>query len=426
MARRSLAAAVRRVLKGLDIPATSRPDGAIEFFWPYTEDPSPVTVLIVENRLICCYVPVPIAVPEELIDATVQWVGVANTGIFVGNFEFDGETVIYKNSIDALLIDPATLETLLPELCGLAARMASDHESELLAALEQAALEYAQVEGREEFADDLATSVTSVVADRFGSAVSDAMGGAIREVVDTYIDDIAPLLTKDDFEEADDDDLDDSDESDAAQEPDDDGGKVDGSAELDNDDNDVEEEFEYELPSVQFDVSGDETSALLVLSADGFPPMHYPFSPATLSAVALGDESGITLYHHADAETVERVLTDGFEDERHEIVPSDTRVDGVSDADPETIMTRRVLLTSAPRPLDDRGRNDRMVRLHWSGDAGALGIFEWGETAFSWNEEEERWDATPMPQLSRKFLVPAAVLNYAIREAVARLEIVGR
>ena len=83
----------------------------------------------------------------------------------------------------------------------------------------------------------------------------------------------------------------------------------------------------------------------------------------------------------------ERVVSQGFENERHEVVMNDVTVDGHPNLEPERVVTRRVLLTFRPRPLDDRELHDATVRIRWTGDARPLTTFEWTRTTFVEHEE---------------------------------------
>ena len=116
----------------------------------------------------------------------------------------------------------------------------------------------------------------------------------------------------------------------------------------------------------------------------------------------------------------ERVVSQGFENERHEVVMNDVTVDGHPNLEPEPVVTRRVLPTFRPRPLDDRELHDATVRIRWTGDARPLTTFEWTRTAFV--EHEGGWDPSPIENPERRSLVPAAVLNEAAREGVSRVE----
>jgi len=66
----------------------------------------------------------------------------------------------------------------------------------------------------------------------------------------------------------------------------------------------------------------------------------------------------------------ERVVSQGFENERHEVVMNDVTVDGHPNLEPERVVTRRVLLTFRPRPLDDRELHDATVRIGGRGMRG--------------------------------------------------------
>ena len=414
MPRRDLLLAVTRVLDRLGVAYHRDGDEWVRFEWPYSgEGPTPVSLVVFGNRLIACYATVTgVEVDDERWGTASDWVAETNQSVIVGNFELLGEGVIvYKNAIDAELLDAKTVERVLPELWALAVRMAEEHRDEVMERLEQAELAGETID---QLARDAIEGILQVVEGRFGRDVAEGVTGAVEQVVHTYLEYLFEMNDADDGES---DDADEDAEGDDADDEE--------AAEPWRDESVAGEDDEesVELPVLQYELEGNRDGAALLLRAGDFPPMRYEFSPAALLDRARADEQGIVLYYHAAPDVAERVVSHGFENERHEVVLSDMTVDGHPDLEPERVVTRRVLLTSRPRPLDDRELHDATVRVRWTGDARPLTAFEWTRTAFA--EHDGGWDATPIETPERRFLVPAAVLNEAAREGVSRLERVG-
>src|ERR687889_678980 len=125
MPQRNLLRVITRVLDDLDVPY-SLEDEWVRFEWPYSgEAPTPVSVVV------------------------------------VGNFELLGEGIlVYKTALDVELIDTKTVERLLPELWGLAVRMAEEHREEVSERLEQAAFVH---ETLDQVASDAIEGILQVV-----------------------------------------------------------------------------------------------------------------------------------------------------------------------------------------------------------------------------------------------------------------------
>ncbi|HKG91416.1 MAG TPA: hypothetical protein VKA84_05990 [Gemmatimonadaceae bacterium] len=415
MARRNLVATLRRILAGQGITSHVRDGNVVEFTVAGDYGVYPVAGLVSENRIIAFYATAGVRAPEGSVGDVVLWAVQANDDLLLGNFEVDPDdgTVRYKTSLDAKELTVETLEKVLPDLWRLGAAMLDLHLHDLV----QVMLGTRGVEGGDEGSDEEDDDDEGDVDEEgdaqpdereddgemaSGSGSDDDAEAVLAEftedlydalfhvVADRYGDDVAHSIE----------------------------GALDGLAALFG-----ERVLDEATPDadIQYGVEGDDAEAVLSLSADGVPPLRFRFQPEQLRALLARDEHGIDLYYHATAPVARRVLERGFLNQVHEVVLEHSRTaEGFPDRVNDKRRTRRVLLTDAPLPLDDRTSGGSVLRVRWEGDAARLGRYEWVQTAYT-EGDDGTWEAVVERPPIRRFLIPAAVLNKAVAEGVVRV-----
>ncbi len=370
MPRRNLATVINRILGRFALFSFSRRGGTFDFLWTSSRSAlTPVRLRVWHNRAIACYVPTTVVITDEFRASALEWLATTNAKLEVGSFQLatDG-TVIFRNSIDAEALDAKTLERVVPGLWLLAVKTATSHAVGLERALNSADLDS---EVRDDWVDDTATGILHALDNLIGEEASIMLDGAVRQVVQSYADLLIELNP-------------------------------------------------IALAEPQYDITVFGVKTTFVLRAGQAPPIRYTFDVHQIEHRLQEDKMGLLLYYHGDPRDVQMILDQGFRNERQEILLEDTFVNDVPEGAPEVRVTHRVLLTSRPRPMDDRTRGDRTLGVRWNDDANALAHYAWGKLAIT--QEANGWSAASIPQSSRQFLVPAAVLNHGLRTGRIVLE----